>query len=99
LYRPNTKKGDPRVWFKGLGTYANANDILAIIAFRRELYVLNLTSLDLVQLIESDSNNPVKELIEEINASSRLIADELLDLLNKVASRGAILHHSKLIQQ
>ncbi|MGX7685559.1 MvaI/BcnI family restriction endonuclease [Flectobacillus sp. BAB-3569] len=90
LYRPNTKKGDPRVWFKGLGTYANANDILAIIAFRRELYVLNLTSLDLVQLIESDSNNPVKELIEEINASSRLIADELLDLLHKVASRGAI---------
>ncbi len=90
LYRPNTKKGDPRLWFKGLGTYANANDILAIIAFQKELYVLNLTSLDLVQLIESESNNPVKELIEEINASSRLISDELLDLLHKVASRGAI---------
>ena len=83
LYRPNTKKGDPRVWFKGLGTYANANDILAIIAFRRELYVLNLTSLDLVQLIESDSNNPVKELIEEIKQYALLFKNnfdlEVLD--------------------
>lgn len=90
LYRPNTKKGDPRIWFKGLGTYANANDILAIISFEKELYVLNLTRLDLAKLIESAQNNPVKELVEEINVKSRLIANELLDLLQKVALRGAI---------
>src|SRR3954463_11520825 len=28
LYRPNTKSGDPRIWFKGLGDYARPNDIL-----------------------------------------------------------------------
>jgi hypothetical protein len=25
LYRPNTKNGDPRIWFKGLGAYARPN--------------------------------------------------------------------------
>ncbi len=28
LYRPNTKKGDPRIWFKGLGNYSNAKTFL-----------------------------------------------------------------------
>lgn len=39
LYRPVTKKGDPRIWFKGLGSYANANDILGIVEFEKQLYV------------------------------------------------------------
>ena len=43
LYRPNTKKGDPRIWFKGLGSYAKATDILGIIEFENVLYVLNIT--------------------------------------------------------
>jgi hypothetical protein len=42
LYRPNTKKGDPRIWFKGLGAYAKANDILGIISFENNLYVVNV---------------------------------------------------------
>ncbi len=45
LYRPNTKKGDPRIWFKGLGSYAKSNDILGIIAFENELFVINITFL------------------------------------------------------
>ena len=52
LYRPNTKSGDPRIWFKGLGSYAVSNDILGIIAFEGELYVLNITQLDLGALLE-----------------------------------------------
>jgi len=30
LYRPSTKKGDPRIWFYGLTKIANPNDIIAI---------------------------------------------------------------------
>ena len=33
LYRPNTKSGDPRIWFKGLTKYALPNDIIAIFSF------------------------------------------------------------------
>ena len=90
LYRPNTKKGDPRIWFKGLGAYAKANDILAILTLGNELYVLNVTRLDFEKLINGIINNPLKELVNEINSLSREVADELLMLLRKIAERGAI---------
>jgi len=90
LYRPNTKKGDPRIWFKGLGQYANANDILGIIENDGVLYVLNITQLNLESLIDGDFNNPLKELIQEINHLSNEVALELLGLLNKIAARGPV---------
>jgi hypothetical protein len=90
LYRPPTKKGDPRIWFTELRAYSNANDILAIISFSQSLYVVNITQLDLENLINGSSNNPLKELVNEINALSREVADELLVLLNKISLRGAI---------
>lgn len=90
LYRPNTKNGDPRIWFKGLGNYSKANDILGIIAFEGILYVLNITQIDLEKLLYSIINNPLKELIEEINRISNEVADELLILLNKIASQGPV---------
>lgn len=90
LYRPNTKKGDPRIWFKGLGGYSKANDILGIIAFENKLYVLNITQLDLHKLIESKISNPLQELVNEINQISNEVADELLILLNKIAAKGPV---------
>lgn len=90
LYRPNTKKGDPRIWFKGLGAYAKANDILAIIAYDNDLYVANVTRLDLEKLINGISNNPLKELVNEISSLSREVAEELLSLLRRIAVQGAV---------
>jgi hypothetical protein len=90
LYRPNTKKGDPRIWFKGLGSYSNANDILGIISFQSNLYVLNITKLDLNKLIESKISNPLQDLVNEINQISNQVADELLILLNKIAAKGPV---------
>ena len=90
LYRPNTKKGDPRIWFKGLGSYAKANDILGIISFENDLYVVNVTQLDFEGLINGLGNNPLKELVNEINSLSREVADELLILLREISLRGAI---------
>lgn len=90
LYRPNTKKGDPRIWFKGLGAYSRANDILGVIAFERKLYILNISQLDLHRLIESKISNPLQDLVNEINRISNEVADELLILLNKIARNGPI---------
>ncbi len=90
LYRPNTKKGDPRIWFKGLGAYSKANDILGIIAFESKLYVVNITQLDLHKLIENKTSNPLQDFVNEINQISNQVADELLFLLNKVASKGPV---------
>lgn len=90
LYRPNTKKGDPRIWFKGLNAYSKANDILGIIAFDNKLYVLNISQLDLQKLIESSISNPLQELVNEINQVSNEVAEELLYLLNKIAAKGPV---------
>jgi hypothetical protein len=90
LYRPNTKKGDPRIWFKGLGNYANANDILGIFVFENELYVLNITQLDLHRLLAVNVSNPLSDLVNEIKQISNEVADELILLLNEIAGRGPI---------
>lgn len=90
LYRPVTKKGDPRIWFKGLGNYTKANDILGIFEFDKVLYVLNLTRLDLKQLLEDKRINPFQELIKEINHVSNEIAEELLIKLKRIAARGFV---------
>ncbi|MET4083530.1 hypothetical protein ABIB40_003502 [Pedobacter sp. UYP30] len=90
LYRPNTKKGDPRIWFKGLGAYSKANDILGIISYENDLYVVNVTQLDFESLINVLENNPLKELVNEINSLSRKVADELLILFREISLRGAI---------
>ena len=78
LYRPNTKKGDPRIWFKGLGNYAKANDILGIIAYEDELFVINITQLEFSILLNDINPNPLKDLINEINYYSNEVSTELL---------------------
>jgi hypothetical protein len=91
LYRPNTKKGDPRIWFKGLGKYVKANDIFGIIYFQDNLYILNISQLDIQTLLNSAILNPLQELVNEINQISNSVSDELLAMLNEIASRGPVL--------
>jgi len=90
LYRPNTKNGDPRIWFKGLGSYAKPNNILAIIEFEKVLYILNITQLDLETLINSNIINPVKEFITSFRQFSNAISEELLFKLREISSKGFV---------
>lgn len=90
LYRPETKDGDPRIWFYKLKPYAIPNDILAIISFDNLLYIANITQLDFAALINGVNDNPLKELVKAINYESDLIARELLGLLREIAGRGFV---------
>ncbi len=90
LYRPNTKKGDPRIWLSGLTKHANANDIIVIVCFDGIIHAFNLTQLPIEKLIESAIMNPLKELVDEINSKENAIANELLLKLKKIANDGAI---------
>ncbi len=90
LYRPNTKKGDPRIWFSGLTKFSNANDILALVCFDDKIHIINLTQLAVEDLINSSLINPLKDLIQEINFTENVVSNELLGMLRKVAQRGAI---------
>lgn len=90
LYRPNTKNGDPRIWFKGLTTYTNPNDILSLIIYKNKIFVLNLTQIDLNTLISSSVNNPIKDLFNEIKIISNEISDELLAKLRIINKNGPV---------
>jgi hypothetical protein len=90
LYRPSTKKGDPRIWFKALGDYTLPNEILGIFVYHGELYVINISSIDIEGLLNQSKPNPLKEIITEIRQQSNEIAKELLRLLQKLTSRGPI---------
>lgn len=90
LYRPNTKKGDPRIWFSKLGKFSISNDLIAIVAYDKRLHIFNLTQIDVKSLLNSKIINPLKELIEEINGQANKIAFELLSMLRTIAKSGPI---------
>ncbi len=68
LYRPKTKQGDPRIWFTNLTRLAEANNILGLIIHKNCIFVINLSKLDVEVLLNSEENNPLKDLVEEINS-------------------------------
>ncbi len=90
LYRPITKKGDPRIWFSGLKKFANPNHLVALICYEGKIHAFNITQLPIENLIDSPIANPLKELVEEINRKENAIANELLVKLRKIAKSGAI---------
>jgi len=90
LYRPITKKGDPRIWFYNMTKIAVANDIIAISYFDDSFQIFNLTQLDILVFINSAIQNPLQDLINEINNTENEIALELLGMLRKIASAGPI---------
>lgn len=86
LYRPETKQGDPRIWISGLRGYAAPGDLLAILAHRGEIFVVNASTpgvLDsgrdptsalgrVLQAIAAAKNEPVRELLEKLRAIAAL---------------------------
>lgn len=82
LYRPMTKDGDPRLWVYGLKDTTAADDIHAIIATNHDqLYVINLTKVDIIKCCESALVNPIKDLIHDLALFADRISEELLALL------------------
>jgi hypothetical protein len=90
LYRPVTKNGDPRIWFYKMTKIADANDIIAIAYYNNSFQIFNLTQLDIETLINSSIQNPLQDLIKEINYTENEVALELLGMLRKIASAGPI---------
>lgn len=81
LYRPNTKKGDPRMWVYNLKQFVNPDDIFAIIVYREALYIINLTQTDIEQAYNSALVNPIKDLISSLFGFATSVSEELLGMI------------------
>lgn len=83
LYRPKTKKGDPRMWFSKLPSFAKAADQIAIVIFEDALYLFNSGDISLPNI---DDESAVQKLIVRILDSKGGAARELLEKLRIIAT-------------
>lgn len=90
LYRPTTKTGDPRIWFRGLPDYATPDDMLAITAHEGRLVVINLSRIDLAQILDVEQYGALWEAIQQIKGAANSIAQELLGRLRSIVARGPV---------
>lgn len=88
LYRPLTKNGDPRIWFKDLKRYCSPYNLLAIIAINRNLYVLNLSNLSIRNSLFQKGF--VYDVIDEAAYQNESIVKELLSKIRDIHNQGFI---------
>lgn len=89
LYRPETKKGDPRIWFSKLTKYCKPTDLLAMIAHGGELYVFNMSNQDVVQSFGVPGSCP-HEILAGCAEVMSPEASELLSKLKKIHAQGYV---------
>ena len=83
LYRPKTKQGDPRIWFKGLPSISKPNDIIAFSFDANRLKIINLTKLSYSYDLEA-----IVDFLGKPKQSD--VSKELLTKIQAIASRGFI---------
>ena len=86
LYRPVTKKGDPRIWFKDLKSYCMPCNLLALITIEDCIYVTNLSNPMVAASLWNKGY--VYDILLEAAHKDRLIADELLQKIQAIHNQG-----------
>lgn len=86
LYRPITKKGDPRIWFKGLKNYCSPRNLLALIVFDNKIYVFNLSDETIRNSLLGQGY--VYDLLQQAKYSKQSIAIELLKKIKDIHEGG-----------
>lgn len=84
LYRPKTKKGDPRIWFRKLSELAKAGDQVAIIIENNQAYLVNISTNDLQKLIEKNKC-PISIFFNKYTENHNSVSIELLTKLRTLA--------------
>lgn len=87
LYRPETKDGDPRIWFYGLKKFSEPNDIHIIFYFDNMLYIVNLSKIDFEKCYEMYTLTPLKEVFEAYYSSTISVSQELLSKFRNVSGQ------------
>lgn len=88
LYRPNTKDGDPRIWFSDLKKYCKPCNLLAIFVYDKSLYVINLSNKEIQDSLKNRGH--VFSFLQISLTEYVSVADELLEKLHELHKRGFI---------
>ena len=86
LYRPKTKKGDPRMWFRGLSGFAKSGDQVAIVIQNNKPHLLNLSTIQIKDSLTKELSC-IKDFFITLNTQHNSVADELLAKLKILAKK------------
>lgn len=87
FYRPNTKKGDPRMWICGLGDFTGGNEIHILFKHDNVLYSVNITRIDIEKSFHSPITTPLQEIIKTIYKENSIVSEELLARFRSVKNQ------------
>lgn len=92
LYRPKAKGngGDPRIWFSGLPSFSNPDDLIALVANKGELICINITQENLIGVIDEQIEGPLLERLNHLSGVAMQTSDELLGRLRTLAAAGPL---------
>lgn len=88
LYRPVTKKGDPRIWFANLKKYCNPRNLLALVVVKKKIYVFNLSNPDVTASLFKKGF--AYTILEESVYVETAVSEELLSRIQEIHNRGFI---------
>ena len=87
FYRPNTKKGDPRMWIYGFGSFTDANNIHVLFWHEDILYSINITQIDVEKCYNTAILNPMQEILKAIYQEGNCVSEELLGRFRAVSDQ------------
>ncbi len=90
LYRPVTKKGDPRLWFSDFKRFASADEVCAVFVQSGTLHILNLTRSKAAEALARGIKTPASRFLRDAGASANANANNLLQLLTAIAAAGPL---------
>lgn len=88
LYRPITKKGDPRIWFYGLQKYCIPCNLLSLIIIDKCIYVINLSDSSICKSLLGGGF--VYDILCQSVKKQRQVAEELLRKIIFIHKQGLI---------
>lgn len=86
LYRPVTKKGDPRIWFSNLRKYCSPCNLLALVVLDKAIYVFNLSKPEVATGLRY--HGFAYSILEEAMNREAAVANELLTKLRIIHRQG-----------
>ncbi|MBS5931510.1 MAG: MvaI/BcnI restriction endonuclease family protein [Clostridiales bacterium] len=86
LYRPETKKGDPRIWVYNLKDFCRPCNLLALIVIEKDIYVFNLSDPCIASSLFN--RGYCYSILEEAVYKDNLVSKELLNRLHVIHNQG-----------
>lgn len=88
LYRPKTKNGDPRIWFRGIKKYYNSEAFIAVTTDDEKLYILNLSDETITKSLAEKSG--LYNFLFDLSKKEENNAKELYEKIKEIHNKGFI---------